>query len=261
MDFESVGQAVVAFALVLPRIAAAFLLLPFFSSETIPPLVRNVFFVSVALAVMPLVLREVPPAMVGGTALLPVILKEIFIGLTIGFAFGIVFWALEGAGQVIDTKIGAASAQVSDPVSGQQTTLIGSFLARVGGYLFAAFGGLQLFIDLVLSSFRVWPALDPLPDLNALGSLFIIARFDELMRLTLLLAAPALCILTLLEVGAGFINRYAPQLNVFTLSMAIKGWLAALILIFTVINVSGFVLDWIGDQRGLLRLLFPAGAE
>jgi type III secretion protein T len=259
MDFESFGQAVVAFAIVLPRIAAAFLLLPYFTAETIPPLVRNVFFVSVALAVMPFVLQEVPPATLAGTALVPVILKEIFIGLTIGFAFGIVFWALEGAGQVIDAKIGASSAQLSDPVTGQQSTLIGSFLGRLGGYLFAAFGGLQLFVDLVLSSFRVWPALDPMPDLNALGSLFFISRFDELMRLVLLLAAPALCILTLVELGAGFINRYAPQLNVFVLSMALKGWLAVLILLFTVVNVAWFVLDWLGDQRGMLRLLFPGG--
>ena len=94
-----------------------------------------------------------------------------------------------------------------------------------------------------------------MPDLAAVGQMFYIQRFDELMRLVLLLAAPALCVLTVLEVGLGFINRYAPQLNVFTLSMSLKAWLAVFILVLSVGSIGSFVLDWIGDQRGLLQAL------
>jgi type III secretion protein T len=259
MAFESFGQMVVSLAIVLPRIAAAFLLLPHFTADTIPSLVRNVFFVSLAIAVMPLVLDEAPPASLSGVALLPIIVKEIFIGVAIGYSFGIIFSALAGAGEVIDAKIGSMATQLTDPLTGQQTTLIGAYLGRLAAYLFAAFGGLHLFVDLLLSSFGVWPALAPLPNLQALGHLFFIQRFDELMRLILLLSAPALSVLTLLEVGLGFINRYAPQLNVFTLSMSLKAWLAVLILLLTVGYTSSFVLDWLGDQRDLLRLL-PLGS-
>lgn len=259
MHFESFGQLVVALSLVLPRIAAAFLLLPHFTSDTIPSLVRNVFFVSLAIAVIPLVLTEPVSPTLTGVALLPIILKEVFIGVAIGFSFGIIFSALAGAGEVIDAKIGATSAQLVDPLTGAQTTLIGAYLGRLAAYLFAAFGGLHLFVDLLLTSFSVWPPLAALPDLNALGQIFFIKRFDELMRLILLLSAPALCVLTLLEVGLGFINRYAPQLNVFTLSMPLKSWLAVLILVLTVGSFSTFVLDWIGDQRSLLQLL-PLGS-
>jgi type III secretion protein T len=260
MQFESLGEAVVALALVLPRIAAAFLLLPHFTADTIPSMVRNVFFVSLAIAVLPLVLQEPPPTSLSGAALLPIILKEVFIGVAIGFSFGIIFSALAGAGEVIDAKIGSTTAQLVDPLTGHQTTLIGAYLGRLAAYLFAAFGGLQLFVDLLLSSFRIWPALEPLPDFSALGQMFFIQRFDELMRLVLLLAAPALCVLTLLEVGLGFINRYAPQLNVFTLSMSLKAWLAIFILALTVGSVGSFVLDWIGNQRDLLQAL-PLGAR
>ena len=256
MEFEAFSQIVVSVGVVLPRIAAAFLLLPYFAPDTIPPLVRNVFFVSVALVLMPFVLQQ-PPAPTG-TALVPLLLKEIFIGTAIGFAFGIVFWALEGAGQIIDTKIGSTTAQLVDPLTGLQTTLIGGYLARLAGYLFAAFGGLQMFVDLVLSSFQVWPLFAPFPDLSAAREMFFIQRFDELMRISLLLAAPVLCALTLLEFGLGFINRYAPQLNVFMLSLALKSWLAIFILVLAVGNMAAFILDWLGDQRGLLQLL-PLG--
>jgi type III secretion protein T len=259
MQFESFSQAVTSIAVVLPRIAAAFLLLPYFTAETITPLVRNIFFVSLSFAVMPLILEAPPTASLAGAALVPVVLKEIFVGIVIGYSFGIVFWALEGAGQVIDAKIGSTTAALVDPVTGHQTTLIGSYLGRLSGYMFAAFGGQHLFVDLLLSSFRVWPVLDPLPDLRALGQMFFIQRFDELLRLILLLAAPVLCVLTLLELGLGFINRYAPQLNVFTLSLSLKSWFAIVILLLTVGVFAEFIVRWLGAQHGLLRVL-PLGA-
>ena len=84
---------------------------------------------------------------------------------------------------------------------------------------------------------------------------FFVDRFDELMRLMLLLAAPALSVLTLLEFGLGFMNRYAPQLNVFTLSMPLKSLLAVLILLLAVGTTADFVVHWLAGQRDLIRLL------
>lgn len=255
MQYESFTQAAMSFAVVLPRIAAAFLLIPYFTAEIVTPLIRNVFFVSLALAVMPLALAQPIPTSMSGTALLPIVLKEVLIGIAIGYTFSVVFWALEGAGQIIDNKIGATSAQLTDPITGQQSTLLGAYLGRLAGYLFAAFGGLTLFIDLLLSSFAVWPILARFPDLNAVGAIFFVERFDQLMRLMLLLAAPALSVLTLLEFGLGFMNRYAPQLNVFTLSMPLKSLLAVLILLLALGTTVDVVVHWLADQRGLLQLL------
>ena len=255
MEYESFTQAATSFALVLPRIAAAFLLIPYFNADTITPLIRNVFFVSLALTVMPLALAQPIPVSVSGTALIPIVLKEILIGIAIGYTFSVVFWALEGAGQIIDSKIGATSAQLVDPITGQQTTLLGAYLGRLAGYMFAAFGGLTLFVDLLLSSFAIWPVLSGFPKLDALGSMFFVERFDELMRLMLLLAAPALCVLTLLEFGLGFMNRYAPQLNVFTLSMPLKSLLAILILLLAIGTTTDFVVHWLALQRDLIKLL------
>jgi type III secretion protein T len=140
-------------------------------------------------------------------------------------------------------------------LTGQQTTLIGSYLARLAACLFAAFGGLHLFVDLLLSSFQVWPVLAPLPDLPAAGRLLFVQRFDELMRLMLILAAPALTLLTLIEIGLGFVNRYASQLNVMTLSMALKGWIAAFVLLLTIGSAVDFMADWLSAQREVLKLL------
>ena len=257
-DFEYLNSAVVNLALILPRVAAAFLILPLLSGEIVPPLMRNIFIVSVSISFFPFVASDTLSVTVSGIALGPIILKEIFIGIVIGYSFSIVFWALEGAGQVIDSKIGTTTAQLTDPLSGHQTSLNGSFFAHFAGYLFVATGGLLVFFDLLFSSYEVWPISSPFPKLSALGSLFFVSRFDELMRLILLMAAPALVLLTLVEFGLGFVNRYAEKLNIFSLSMSIKAWLGTFIIVLMITTIAEFMIDWFADQRGLVDAIQQA---
>lgn len=251
-DLEYLNTAVVNLALILPRVAAAFLILPLLTSEIVPSMVRNIFLVSVSLSMFPFVATDALSVSANGAALGPIILKEIFIGVVLAYSFSIIFWALEGAGQVIDAKIGTTTAQITDPLSGHQTSLNGSFFSHFAGYLFVAAGGLLVFFDLLFSSYAIWPISSPFPELSALGSVFFVSRFDELMRLILLLAAPALVLLSLVEFGLGFVNRYAEKLNIFSLSMSIKAWLGTFIIILMITTVAEFMLDWLADQHNLL---------
>ena len=131
------------------RVAATFLLLPMFSSETVPALVRNSIFVSlgvVSLALQP----PLDPTIISPTGWATILVKEVFVGLVIGFFFGSVLWALEAAGQIIDTKIGATMAQIVDPLSGHQTSLNGAFLGRRAGIVFIFSGGLSLLVHVLM---------------------------------------------------------------------------------------------------------------
>ena len=257
-DLQWLSAAVSNLALALPRLGAALLVLPLLTGDIIPPLARNIFIVSVALCAFPFVLNGAPEPPPLGASIVPIILKELFIGVVIGYAFGIVFWALEGAGQVIDAKIGTTTAQLTDPLSGHQTSLNGSFLSHFAGFVFVASGGLLVFFEVLFGSYVVWPVVATWPRLDMLGSLFFVQRFDELMRLILLLAAPALALLTLVEFGLGFINRYAERLNVFALSMSIKAWLGTFVIVLMLGNVATFLIDWFAQQRTVLDMIWPA---
>lgn len=254
-DYDFFNGAIANLAVILPRIAAAFLILPLLTAEILPALARNIFLVSVAISVYPFVAGAGLPATTLGIALGPLILKEIFIGVVIGYSFSIVFWALEGAGQLIDAKIGTTTAQLTDPLSGHQTSLNGAFLSHLAAFVFVATGGITTFLGLLFQSYVIWPVHAPFPVLSALGPIFFVARFDELMRLTLLLAAPALALLTLVEFGLGFVNRYAEKLNIFSLSMSIKAWLGTFIVFLVLVTLIEFIVDWLGAQGGLLDTL------
>ena len=254
-DFELYTEFLVKFALALPRVGAAFLVLPLISTHAMPAMVRNVLIFSLAISVLPYVLLDVQISIENPLSLGVTVIKELFIGVILGFSFGVIFWVLESAGQIIDNKVGTTTAQIVDPISGHETSLNGKFLSYFCSFIFVSFGGLIIFLDSLLESYVIWPIEQTLPSLNRLGQLFFIDKFDELMKLTLLLSAPVLLILTLVEFGMGLINRYARQLNIFSLSLSVKAWLGVLVLLLMLASITEFITNWLNQQVDLLSIL------
>ncbi len=241
------------------RVAATFLLLPMFSTETVPAMVRNSIFV--AMGVISLMIQ--PPLLVSTLApqqWVGLIAKEVLVGLTIGFFFGSVLWALQGAGEIIDAKVGATLAQVVDPLSGNQTSLNGAFLGRLASVVFLFAGGLSMVVQVVVQSYAIWPIAAPMPRLDAATLVLFEGEFGRLMVLATLFAAPVLSALFLIDLCLGLINRFAQQLNVFTLSMSLKAFAStALILVLLGSYVAAIVHD-VATRSEALRALLRAFA-
>jgi type III secretion protein T len=204
------------------RVAVAFLLVPLFTADLIPALVRNSLFA--ALALLGLALQPSPPNLnaLAGWQWAALFGKEAFVGGVIGFCFGGMLWAFEAAGQIVDTKVGSSLAQVLDPLSGHQTSLTGAFLARLAGWVFMAGGGLMLMVGVLMESYALWPVATTWPGLVAGGGRLFEVEFGRILRLALMVAAPALVVLYMVDGVLGLVNRFAQQLNVFSLSMSIK---------------------------------------
>ncbi|MBO7942916.1 EscT/YscT/HrcT family type III secretion system export apparatus protein, partial [Streptomyces sp. S9] len=128
------------------------MMLPLLTAENMPPLVRNSFMVSLAIIAIPVAMNGVPLSQLNALQFAPIILKELFIGVSIGFVFGMVFWAISAAGNVIDTQVGMTLAQVFDPIQGHQASLHGSFLSQFATWLFMASGAFLVFLDLLMAS-------------------------------------------------------------------------------------------------------------
>jgi type III secretion protein T len=237
-----------------PRIAAAFLVLPILSREDAPPLVRNTIYVALAIAVTPFL---------GSATQLPVdfipwagiVVKEVFVGAVIGFSFASVMWAVTMAGDIIDTKVGTNMASVVDPLAGHQTSLSAALLSRFTSYLFLALGGLTIFLDVLLGSYLVWPVQSPFPHLDARGVDYFAREFGSMMALAFMLAAPAMILMSLIDLALGVMNRYAPQLNVLPLTMALKAWLSSGILLLGLTVFITVIVRSFDASRGLLGTL------
>ena len=253
------GQALLL-AIAVSRTAAAFTLLPIMTPDLVPPLVRNSLFVSfslVVIALQPAVLslHLTTPQWVGLFA------REAAIGLIIGFLFGIILWAFQAAGQIIDAKAGTTMAEIVDPLSGQTTSLNGAFLGRLGNFIFMFSGGLLLLVTVILQSYAIWPLSSAAPHFALRGVGVFESEFSRLMGLAVVFAAPALVILTVVEAGMGLMNRFAPQLNVFAMSLSIKAWLATLILLATSGLLIQALLDDIAARPGAIMAVLRALAK
>lgn len=255
MQFDLFGNPLVALGLTLPRIIGAFLMLPLLTRQNMPATVRNSFLVSLAIVAVPIALAGLPAGGMEVSQMVPIVLKELFLGIAIGFVFGMVFWAIAAAGNVLDMQIGMSVATIFDPIQGHQAQFHGTMLSQLAAWLFMASGAFLIFLDLLLSSYAIWPVTSFFPQIQASTANLFTGQFGYFMTTTLVLAAPAMVILLIVDLSFGLVNRFAPSLNVFALTLPIKAWLATAILLLMLGTYVEFVIRRLGDSRGLLQVL------
>lgn len=253
--FSDLHQQLIAVAITLPRLGTAMLILPLFSQETVPVMVRNSLIVALAFAIFPVAVSTTVVADLMMVDWPFILLKECLIGAAIGFLFGSIFWALGMAGAIIDTQSGGNMANIIDPIQSHQTALIGQLLSRFVAWLLMASGGFMIFLDLLMSSYQVWPIVKSLPELPAKGALLFIEEFGYIMTFGLLLAAPAIIVLAMIDLGFGLVNRYAQNFNISGISTSIKYFVGIAMILLSLGLMVELVLKKIGENQGILKRL------
>lgn len=243
-ELDEIKQIILTIGVCSPRMLAMFAVIPFLGQTVLQGMVRNSFVISLTLLVFPMV-RPDMPAQVDTVMLVAVLSKEVLIGLIMGFVISVVFWIGESVGFFIDNQRGTTMAQVVDPLSGHNTSPLGSMILQMLAVLFLSSGGLLLVLGGLFETYLIWPVFSFYPTLNPQFALFFLDLVDLLMEYTILYAAPIIIAVFVSELGLGLINRFAPSLNVFFLAMPIKSGIASFLLIiytyyvFYLISSSG----------------------
>jgi type III secretion protein T len=249
--YGSLGDLALLLGLSTTRVAVAFLLVPLFTNELIPTLVRNAMFTAIALLSL-LMQPAAQPMVLTSWQWITLFAKEAFIGGAIGFLFAGIMWAFEAAGQVIDNKVGSTQAQVQDPLSGHQTSLNGAFFARLASFVFMAGGGFMLMVGTIQESYTLWPVRQPLASFSESGRQIFTSEFGRIMVLTVLISAPALVVLYVIDGVLGLINRFAQQLNVFSLSMSLKAVAATWIVLVQLVVLVQLLQEDLLERGGIV---------
>jgi type III secretion protein T len=247
-------------ALASARFAFAFVFVPIFARETIPATVRNSIILTlggVAFVMQP----QVDPVTLGALQWARMLLKEAAAGLVIGFFFGTVLWAMAAAGEIIDAKIGATIGQIIEPMGGNMTSLNGALLGRLANVIFAASGGILLLVGTVMESYAIWPIAADWPSLEMASLRVFEGEFGRLMMLALLLAAPVITFLYVIDAGLGLLNRFAQQLNVFALSLSIKSWAATFLLLMLIPVFAQVVINDLAERGDIVAHVIKALAR
>ena len=243
---------IIGYSLTLPRLISTFAMLAFLSRQTLGgTLTRNGVLFSLALILYPLAYAEMEVInSLSRRFLFFIVIKEVFIGVMMGFIIALIFWAIEAVGSFIDNQRGATMASSMDPLTGDQASPMGTFLMNTIIAVFFVTGLFLVFMDSVYASYKIWPISSFFPDLNVDIVVFLLGHFGQIVVLAVLLGAPVIIAMFVSEFGLMLIGRFAPQLNIFFMSMSIKSAVSNFILIIflaTIIGYFGDKLSTIGE--------------
>lgn len=171
---------------------------------------------------VPLVLFESP------LTLSLLALRELLVGVALGFLASLPLPALNTAGEQIGMAMGFSMAQVVDPMTQSQSSIMGQLHFLVGLWFYFRWNGHLLMVQSVVESLRLVPLgrLAPFP----VGDMSLGFWLQGLFVLAMRLVIPFYCALVLADVGLGFLARTVPQMNIFVLGLPIKVALGFLVL-------------------------------
>jgi flagellar biosynthetic protein FliR len=216
-------------ALIFSRIIAFFMAFPLISSPIIPHNVKVLLVVSFAYFTMlnfniKLEIKEYDLLI-----FLTLILKEVFIGFSLGIIVNIFIGAFSYAAEIISYLMGLTVLNMFNPAFGQTSVLSGYFLFLFY-FLFFISGAYQIFIGALFKSFEVIP----LSSFNINNGVFefIIKKSSDIFLLSFQMAFPFILVLLVFNIVLALINRLIPQINVFMVGLPAQIFIGFVILIF-----------------------------
>lgn len=207
------GQYFWAFVRLLALIATA----PLFTEKGIDSKVKiGLAFLCTMLVAPHLTVESTPIFSVPGVWLL---IKQILIGIALGFTMQLAFAVFRLAGEIIGLQMGLSFATFFDPSSGANTSVLSRFFNVFAMLLFLVFDGHLWLISLLADSFHLIPINQELINSNIFLS---IAQTGGLIFINgLMLALPLITFLLIINISLGVLNRMAPQLSVFVIGFPV----------------------------------------
>lgn len=228
--------------LIWTRLLAIVSVIPFLFGKPVPRSVRvGGALVLMAYAYPHLVPQATPEITENYLVLFALYLKEVFVGLCIGFGASMLFYGFEAAGRMIDNQRGVSLARVLIPQLGEMGSISGQFLFQLAIVMYLTLGGHLYFFKALYESYQLVPLLEfpsIQPGLFPLMNLFIKAS-GEVIVLSIQIAAPVIIAILIADIILGVANRVAPQINVWELGFNVRGYVGILMLFLSITVILG----------------------
>lgn len=231
------------------RLAAFFWMLPIFGDGYLSPQIRLLFALLLSMVLMP-ILPLGPPVDPFSFASAVLTLEQLLFGAFLALMLQMLFTVVTMAGQILSMQMGLSMAVMNDPVNGGSAPLLSHLLWLLVALLFLSWNGHLLALDIIVESFRTWPAGHSLYELDL--NVFI-QLFGWMFGAALLLALPAVIAMLLVNITFGVMNRSAPSLNIFALGFPMTMMLGLISLLLMLTNIPGRYLEFSQDVFSLMR--------
>jgi|SRR3990172_7103841 len=246
----------IGFFLTFIRIAALVTVAPILGSQSIPVKIKIFLSLLLAVIMLPIIKVQGEVTSVKLIGLLPLTLKEIILGLFLGFNAKFIFESFQFAGHLISTQMGLGMANLIDPDSGQPVTPIGNIYSMIAIVLFLLLNGHHLIISALYKSFELIP-VGELKLIHPAAQGKMLRLFNDLFVIGIKLAAPAMVTLFLIEVCMGIMARIVPQMNIFFIGLPLRLGVGLFIIIASLpifyLFFSNILFVWKRDILSILK--------
>ena len=258
---ELPAQLVMLYLLLHLRFVGLMFSSPIFTATLTPAPFRYIFAVMLTVCSIGIIKTEDIPLIYLDEIIFigAICLRELFIGIALGFIASLPLYALRVAGEQTGSMIGFSMAQIMDPTTQSESSLIGQLHFLVAMWFYFRWNGHLLMVQALIETLKLVPpgqiSLFPAGDLS-LGT-----WLQNIFILGIRMVVPFYCALVLSDIGLGFLARTVPQMNIFVVGLPVKVMLGFMVLaaIVPLIMdvVRGQMEHWLEFALGVLRLWNP----
>lgn len=220
---------IIGFVVIFARISGLMLVAPLLGDQNIPPQIKVALAFVLSLAFYPVLAAPSIPSNPDLWDVLRLMLIEVSIGALIGFTARLMLSGITMAGSVVGFQMGLSLANVFDPTSESQVSLIGQIQTILALFLFVVMDGHHMLIRaLVVSYGHIQPGELELtrPLFDQMGQLA-----GSIFLTGLKIGAPLIVAMMAANFSVGLIARSVPQVNVIVVGFPFTIALGLLLLV------------------------------
>ncbi len=212
-------STMVAFLLVLARVAGLVTFLPIPGFKNAPGVIRVVLAFGIAVALFP-VWPNVPNEVPSFGRLTAWGFSEMGFGIVAGLAVAFLTEAFQVGAQVLGLQAGYGYASTIDPTSQVDSGVLQVMMTLVSGLLFFTCGADRELIRVLAASFEKFPAGSWAPTAASLDG--VVRLGAGMFSLGLRMAMPVIALLLLIDLALAMLGRMQQQLQLLTLAFPVK---------------------------------------
>ena len=256
-SFHISPEQLQALFLIFLRISGMIWLLPVFDGRGIPVLFKAGLCLAMSLLFLPL-LGPSLPTVSGMTAAFGLgAAGELLVGMIIGFSVRLLFAGVQLAGQLAGFQMGIGIANVLDPVTSSQISVIGQFNNLLAMVIFLTADAHHLFLRAMAESFRLVPPLGV--HYSGAAAWTVIDLSGKMFVIAVQVGAPVVVVLMFSSIALGIMARTVPQMNVFFVAapanVIVGLFFIGLSLPFFWTYLVRYFRDFAGEIHALLKIL------
>jgi len=238
-----------AYMLTFARVGTLVMLMPGIGEQLITGRARLSFALLLSLVIFPSA-RPLLPLAGGPTAMIPLLIGEIAIGLVLGLSVRMVVAALQTTGTIVAQQLGLAFAMSVDPAMGGQQASISNFLTLLGITLIFTTDLHHVAIGAIRDSYNLLPPA-ALPE-AADAAVLAIKAVGRGFALAVQISAPFIVFGVLFNLGLGVLARLMPQFQIFFLAIPATILVGMLVLMAVLAVMMGVFIENLGAYMGEL---------